>query len=97
MTRPTRLNLDLVASPLGQILLVTDEDGTVRALDFHDYAPRMTRLLRLHYGVVALEEGVAPAATRKALSDYFEAGWTPCPPSPGPRAGPTFSARSGAP
>jgi methylated-DNA-[protein]-cysteine S-methyltransferase len=32
------------------MLLVTDEAGAVRALDFHDYEPASTRLLRLHYG-----------------------------------------------
>ncbi len=72
MTRPSGLSLDRRPSPLGEILLVTDEAGAVRALDFHDYAPRMARLLRLHYGDLPPEDGAAPAAVRKALSDYFE-------------------------
>lgn len=71
MIRPARLSLDRLPSPIGEILLVTDEAGEVRAIDFHDHAPRMTRLLRLHYGDPALENGAAPAATRQALADYF--------------------------
>jgi methylated-DNA-[protein]-cysteine S-methyltransferase len=47
----------------------------VRALDFHDFASRMRRLLRLHYGVegndFAIEDRAAPAPIRRAISDYF--------------------------
>ena len=69
--RPERLRLDRLASPIGEVLLVSDEAGRLRALDFHDYEPRMLRLLRLHYGPQPLETGAAPAATRAALDRYF--------------------------
>lgn len=72
MTRPSHLSLDRLPSPLGEILLVTDQAGLVRALAFHDYVPRLTRLLRLHYGEQPLESGPAPAATRQALTAYFD-------------------------
>jgi methylated-DNA-[protein]-cysteine S-methyltransferase len=72
MTRPSRLGLDRLPSPLGEILLVTDEAGAVRALDFHDYLPRMTRLLRLHYGDLSPENGGAPASVRQSLGAYFD-------------------------
>jgi len=72
MTRPSRLSLDRLPSPLGEILLVTDEAGAVRALDFHDYVPRMTRLLRLHYGDLSVEDGGAPAGVRQSLGVYFD-------------------------
>jgi methylated-DNA-[protein]-cysteine S-methyltransferase len=71
MPPPQHLRLDRLPSPIGEILLVTDEAGAVRALDFHDYVPRMTRLLRLHYGDQPLQDGDAPHATRQALADYF--------------------------
>jgi O-6-methylguanine DNA methyltransferase len=64
------LSLDRFESPLGEILLVF-EGPLLRALDFHDFAPRMQRLLRLHYGVVTLEEGSAPEAIRAPLEAYF--------------------------
>jgi len=68
---PEHLYLDRYASPIGEILLVTDEAGHLRALDFHDHEPRMLRLLRLHYGVRTLEPGAAPAPIRQALDAYF--------------------------
>ena len=69
--RPEVLRLDRRPSPIGEILLVTDEAGRLRALDFHDYQPRMLRLLRLHYGDQPLETGAAPAAIRDGLDRYF--------------------------
>ena len=45
-----RLMLNTYGSPLGDILLVSDNDGALRALDFADYEQRLRRLLRLHYG-----------------------------------------------
>ncbi|PTS91181.1 MULTISPECIES: methylated-DNA--[protein]-cysteine S-methyltransferase, partial [unclassified Caulobacter] len=65
-------HLDRLPSPLGEILLVTDQTGAVRALDFHDYAPRMLRLLHRHYGEPHLDDGPAPASVRADLSAYFE-------------------------
>jgi methylated-DNA-[protein]-cysteine S-methyltransferase len=57
------------------MLLIHDPDGRVRALDFHDFEPRMRRLLRLHYGAdgtdFTLEDRPAPAAIQCALRDYF--------------------------
>jgi methylated-DNA-[protein]-cysteine S-methyltransferase len=72
MPPPQSLRLDRLPSPIGEILLVTDEAGTVRALDFHDHVPRMTRLLRLHYGDRPLDDGQAPHAVRQALTAYFD-------------------------
>lgn len=72
MTRPPlELVLDRIATPLGEVLIVTDAEGAVRALDFHDYEPRMRRLLRLHYGLVSLTPGPAPAAVKAAVEAYF--------------------------
>nr|QIG95902.1 methylated-DNA--[protein]-cysteine S-methyltransferase [Bradyrhizobium sp. 6(2017)] len=65
-------NLDRLKTPIGTALLVTDDDGVLRALDWDDYEGRMLELLRLHYGAVTLRDGRAPAAMRKALADYFK-------------------------
>jgi methylated-DNA-[protein]-cysteine S-methyltransferase len=57
------------------LLLIHDREGYVRALDFHDFASRMRRLLRLHYGAegndFAIEDRATPAPIRRAISDYF--------------------------
>ncbi|WEK38537.1 MAG: methylated-DNA--[protein]-cysteine S-methyltransferase [Candidatus Brevundimonas colombiensis] len=65
------LTLDRIASPVGEVLVVTDADSAVRALDFHDYEPRLRRLLNRHYGAVALSEGRAPQLVRDAVAAWF--------------------------
>ncbi|PHY21162.1 methylated-DNA--[protein]-cysteine S-methyltransferase [Caulobacter sp. BP25] len=71
MTHPARLFLDRAPSPIGELLLVTDETGLLRAVDFHDFESRLRRLLRLHYGDLALETGEAPRSTKVAFARYF--------------------------
>jgi methylated-DNA-[protein]-cysteine S-methyltransferase len=67
----TDLFLDQMDTPIGPALLVTDAEGTMRALDFADYEPRMMRLLRLHYGKATPRPGTAPASVKAALTSYF--------------------------
>ena len=68
---PMSLTLDRIPSPVGEVLVVVDADGAVRALDFHDFEERMRRLLRRHYGEVTLTPGCAPEAVREAVRAYF--------------------------
>ena len=67
-----RLFVGRMASPLGVLLLVHDEVGRLRALDFHDFEARMHLLLRRHYGSPALTDGPVQAAIAAALTGYFE-------------------------
>jgi methylated-DNA-[protein]-cysteine S-methyltransferase len=53
------------------MLLVTDGEGALRALDFADHEARCRRLLRRHYGDDALVDGSAPAAIGAALARFF--------------------------
>jgi methylated-DNA-[protein]-cysteine S-methyltransferase len=69
---PKTLTLEHMPSPIGTIKLVTDETGTLRALDFDDYEERMLRLLRVHYGDFALKRAPVPGQIRQALQAYFE-------------------------
>lgn len=69
---PARLILHRLGTPLGEALLVSDECGRLRALDWADHEPRMRRLLRLHYGPDASPEaGPTPGAVTDALEAYF--------------------------
>ena len=66
-----RLQLEIYESSVSPLLLVTDDQGVLRALDFADHESRMRRLLREHYGAYALESGPAPKPVLRSLDDYF--------------------------
>jgi methylated-DNA-[protein]-cysteine S-methyltransferase len=63
--------LDRLQTPVGEALLVTDGDGALRAFDWADYEARMLRLMRRQNGLVELQDGAAPLATRRAIEAYF--------------------------
>jgi O-6-methylguanine DNA methyltransferase len=70
-TQHMHLTLTRYAAPVAELLVVSDAEGRLRALDFADYEERMRRLLARHYGEVRLAEGAAPAAIIAALDAYF--------------------------
>ncbi len=69
--RLERLFLDRLQTPIGEALLITDEDGALRAFDWSDHEDRLRRLMRRQYGEALLVDGPAPAATTAALRVYF--------------------------
>ena len=69
---PERLRLDRLATPIGEALIVTDDAGYLRALDWADREAGMARLLRLHYGSVVPEPGAAPGNVKRLLRRYFD-------------------------
>ncbi|WP_439546366.1 methylated-DNA--[protein]-cysteine S-methyltransferase [Sandarakinorhabdus sp.] len=60
-----------IPSPLGHLLAVTAPDGTLHALDFADYEPRLRTLFARHHPHAALTPGEAPPALTTALGRYF--------------------------
>ena len=64
--------LDRLHTPIGMVLLVTDVDGMLRALDWEDCATRTKELLRRQYGLVTLNSGRAPDKITRALTGYFK-------------------------
>jgi methylated-DNA-[protein]-cysteine S-methyltransferase len=58
-------------SPIGTVLLLTDDEQNVRALDWEDYASRMHQLLRIHYADVRLEPRTGVSQARRAVEAYF--------------------------
>jgi methylated-DNA-[protein]-cysteine S-methyltransferase len=62
-----------IDSPLGRIVLLADEEGALRALDFDTHLPRLHRLLRNQYGAVGYElvEGAVDRRIVRALERYF--------------------------
>ncbi|MCW5700999.1 MAG: methylated-DNA--[protein]-cysteine S-methyltransferase [Bradyrhizobium sp.] len=69
---PDGFRLDRLDTPIGAALIVTDEDGVLRALDWEDHEPRMRELLRLHHGAVELRSAPVPGDIRNALRAYFK-------------------------
>jgi methylated-DNA-[protein]-cysteine S-methyltransferase len=66
-----QLELERVPSELGTMLLVTDAQGRLRALDWVDYEARMRDLLRKQVGAVTLRERESPSDARRALLRYM--------------------------
>jgi O6-methylguanine-DNA--protein-cysteine methyltransferase len=61
--------LERVPTPAGCMLLITDSDNIVRAIDWEGYEERMHRLLRLHYGAGAHPVGVVVPCHRVIGAD----------------------------
>ncbi|MDQ2859570.1 MAG: methylated-DNA--[protein]-cysteine S-methyltransferase [Pseudomonadota bacterium] len=68
---PELLFLDRLRTPIGEALLVTDEDGVLRAFDWSDHEDRLSLLMRRRYDPVPMTAGPAPAATIAAVRAYF--------------------------
>jgi len=73
MPEPLHLLLDRLDTPIGDMLIVTDNEGNLRAIDWAEYEARMRGLLRRQYGANGfhLEEKRAPQDIRRALERYF--------------------------
>jgi methylated-DNA-[protein]-cysteine S-methyltransferase len=73
MTATRRFLRDAIDTPAGVMLVITDGEQQLRALDWQDYEARMLRLLRLHYGEggVELRAERAPDRVREPLLAYL--------------------------
>jgi methylated-DNA-[protein]-cysteine S-methyltransferase len=74
MTKPIQtFSLERIETPTGPMLLVTDDEGRLRALDWEDHEERMHRLMRRHYGEngARLHAVKATSAAARSLRAYF--------------------------
>jgi methylated-DNA-[protein]-cysteine S-methyltransferase len=72
---PNIFALDRVRTPIGGLMLVTDEAGDLRAANFDDYEERLHRSLRLIYAGIGgheLRKARAPAPLRQRIEAYFD-------------------------
>ena len=69
-----RIFLERISSPIGDVIVGTDEAGTLRVVDFADYENRMTTLLDRQYGrsKVVLEKARKSSEASRALGRYFK-------------------------
>ncbi|MEO6952076.1 MAG: methylated-DNA--[protein]-cysteine S-methyltransferase [Polyangia bacterium] len=66
---PTLLTVERLVTPIGTALLVTDDDGVLRAFNWTDHEGSMRAWLARHHPEVPLREGVTPV--RDAFVAYF--------------------------
>ncbi|MFL6446442.1 MAG: methylated-DNA--[protein]-cysteine S-methyltransferase [Bryobacteraceae bacterium] len=71
MSDVLNLFIDRMDTPIGELLLVADERGRVRAVDWTDHEQRMLRLLHLHYS--SNEFKIEPAHNSHSLKHAMEA------------------------
>ena len=67
-----QLRLDRWTSPAGELLLVTDQNGLLCALEFAENEARLCSLVRRYYGDATIEDGPAPASLKHSLKAYFD-------------------------
>lgn len=66
------LTLERIPTPIGELLVVADADGRLRAVDWEDYADRMHRLLRRYCGArFKLETASGLSGRAAAFRSYF--------------------------
>lgn len=66
--------LERVATPIGLMLVLTDEQQRLRAVDWQDFESRMHTLLRRQYGkdAIALRDAARLSTASLALQRYFD-------------------------
>jgi methylated-DNA-[protein]-cysteine S-methyltransferase len=65
--------IDRVPTPIGEMVLAADQEGNLRAIDWSDYDPRMSRLLERYYGKggFTFEPAGNPHGLRDKINRYF--------------------------
>lgn len=72
MSAVSSLLIDRTATPIGELIVVADEGGTLRAIDWTDHEERLHRLLRLHHpGGYELRPDGDPGGLTRAMDAYF--------------------------
>lgn len=73
MNQVLHLLIDRIDTPIGEMLIVADHNGNLRATDWREYEDRMYRLLQLHYGDngFRLEPTRNPSGLSDLISSYF--------------------------
>ena len=78
MSDPLPLLIDRLDTPIGEMLIVMDHEGYLRAVDWADHETRMHRLLTIHYGPSGfrLDPAHSPNGLTDAINRYFQGDLT---------------------
>ena len=73
MPETLQLLKDQFETPIGEMTIIADDAGNLRAADWTDHTERMLNLLRLHYGRngFALTSAHNPGRLTDAMKSYF--------------------------
>lgn len=73
MTETPRLFLDRTQTPIGELMIVADDEGRLRGIDWTDHEARLRLLLRRHCGEAGdrLAPARDPGGLTRALDAYF--------------------------
>ena len=73
MAEKLRLLIDRIATPIGELAIVADEPGRLRAVEWSDHDAGMQRALRRHYGAqgFSLHPAFNPCGLSAAIDAYF--------------------------
>lgn len=74
MPEPQTLQLDRIATPIGELVIIADGKGRLRAVDWSDHEPRMLQLLGRHCGKAGfvLIPRRNPGGLSAAMRAYFK-------------------------
>lgn len=74
MDTELHFRLETMESPIGTLLIVTDDEARLRALHWDDDAEALEEKLRRRYGSTCTlrRENAPPSKARQALAAYFE-------------------------
>src|ERR1700761_8031132 len=70
MPEPLKLLTDRFDTPIGEMIIVADHDGNLRAVEWTDHEGRLQRSLRLHYGRNGFK--LEPVSNPSGLSDMMK-------------------------
>src|SRR5271170_7595117 len=78
LSEPLLIRIERLKTPIGQMLIVTDCDTNLRAVDWADCEQRMHRLLRIHCGSKGfrIDSSQSSSKAAAALDRYFQGDLT---------------------
>ena len=77
MSETLHLLIDRIDTPIGEMVIIADREGNLRAVDWTDHDPRAEDFLRLHYGPHKAKHGFTltparnPGGLSQVIGSYF--------------------------
>ena len=66
------LLIDRLPTPIGELLMIVDTSGRLRAIDWTDHADRLRTLLTRYHGATSMRESRDPGGHTTTMRRYFD-------------------------